>query len=107
MYVISETQALFGVETSNSLFKRFSFMGKLCLESVVILNFFFCIAFNPSSFISLSIRLILSCLPSFLSFSCIRGLPYVHRLCQYISAIFILSLLFSNSLLLGFLFNQL
>src|SRR4030067_3710705 len=55
MYVISVTQILLGAVVSNFCSNKFSATGRLCLELVVALNFFFCLQRIPNF---LRIRLI-------------------------------------------------
>jgi len=49
---MSATYTVSGSLTSNCRFNKFGATGKLCLLSVVALNFFFCFAATPANFIS-------------------------------------------------------
>src|SRR5512135_1265088 len=76
---MSLTQTLLGSVVSNCCFSRFSATGRACLESVVALNFLFCLHRIPSFFRILLIRQIPTLTPWSLSSCCNLSGPYVSR----------------------------
>src|SRR3989304_7884763 len=76
IYVISETQTVLGFSAAKFCFSKFSATGRLCLEFVVALNFFFALPAIPLRFIRRATRFLLHFVPFACKSSVILGLPY-------------------------------
>src|SRR5512139_1606819 len=104
---MSLSHTSFGLVASNCWFSRFSATGSVCLESVVALNFLFCLHHIPNFFLIRLIRQIPTLTPWSLSSCCNLSGPQVSRVLLWAALISASNLPSSRTRLEGFCLSHL